>query len=187
MNFQLMSVQQLQAFVRANNIACKDRRYRIHLEAAIAAWEVAQSLATEAKEAAIECAAESVDVAALAEVKATELVVKAVEVLTSPTAIAIYKGAFRVLAIAIAFTVLMSVAALKWCWSHRQNTAIWHWVNDAIASETVQNALDSVVVLWRTIAIVFCAWRDWGRLELTAIRESIMRWLGMEAVSIELQ
>lgn len=187
MNFQLMSVQQLQAFVRENNIKCSDRRYRIHLETAIAAWESAQTLATEAKEAAIECAAESVEVASAAEVKASELAMKAIEVLTSPVAIALYKGAFRVLAIAIAFIVLMSVEALKWCWSHRQNTAIWHWVNDAIASQTVQNALDSAVVLWWTIAIVFDAWRDWGAHELTSIRESIMRWLGLEAVAIELQ
>ncbi|MGL5058584.1 MAG: hypothetical protein ACRC62_01285, partial [Microcoleus sp.] len=81
-----MAVTEMQAIVRENGIPCSDKRRRISLEGA-SKWQHVQkeaiALAVDAAQAATEASEQAIEVSAVAEVKASEIATKAIEILTS--------------------------------------------------------------------------------------------------------
>ena len=71
-------------------------------------------------------------------VKVGTVVVKA---LTSEAAVLGYRVVLKTVAFALVMAWLVTVATAKWCWAHRSSTAVYHWVNDALASEFALSAV----------------------------------------------
>ena len=64
-----------------------------------------------------------------------------VAALTSEAAVLGYRVVLKTVAFALVMAWLLTVAAAKWCWAHRSSTAVYHWVNDALASEFTLSAV----------------------------------------------
>jgi hypothetical protein len=136
---QLLTIQQLQAIVRDNNLECADRRVRKNLEAAIEAFQAQQEIIVEAvamaSETIVATAQESEPIAEKAseQIETTVLAIGALVVaaLTSETAIKAYRAILRAVAIAIVFALLMAMKAGKWAWENRDRTAVYCWIQDA--------------------------------------------------------
>jgi hypothetical protein len=82
-----------------------------------------------------------------------------IAVLTSDTAIGIYRGLLRAVMVTIVFVVFIVGKAIKWCWDNRHRTAVYHWISDAIDSrkgrELITHGLiaEWIAVQWRDTAV----------------------------------
>ena len=70
----------------------------------------------------------------------------AIAILTSETAVLIYRVVIKTIAFAIVMAWLLTVVAVKWCWAHRSSTAVYHWIKDAAGSEFTQSAITYLVL-----------------------------------------
>jgi hypothetical protein len=146
--------------------------------------------AVDAKNAAIENATQSVAVADVAETAAVIVVEKAVEILTSPEAIAVYKGVLRVTVVSVAFMVMMAWTIGKWCWAHRDQTAVYHWVMDALGSRFAQRIKsEAIVVRWLMAGWVEAVARECDRYaqRVRAWVAMAVAWVGLGSAIVEVQ
>lgn len=81
------------------------------------------------------------EIAAKVENTAVKIGSLAVAILTSETAVLAYRVILKAIAFALVMAWLLTVAAVKWGWEHRADTAIYHWVKDAAGSEFTQSAV----------------------------------------------
>ena len=96
-----------------------------------------------------------------------------VDALTSPTAVLGYRVVLKAIAFALVMAWLVSVAAVKWCWAHRSQTAIYHWIKAAIESEATQWA-----VVYLTLGEwVIKEWVDTVRSAVAATVQSCRVWV----------
>lgn len=139
---------------------------------------------------AIESAQEAQAAAEVVAAKVEKIAVKVVEVLTSETAIEIYRTVLRWAIVAIAF-ILFTIGKIgKWCWEHRDRTAVYHWVQDAAESK----------IFWRVkVEVAIARWivgnwvhqitleRDRLVQSLRDRMETIRDRVGLGCVVIEIQ
>ena len=69
-----------------------------------------------------------------------------VAALTSETAVLVYRVALKSVAFAVVMAWLLTVAAVKWVWAHRSDTAVYHWIKDAIGSEFAMAAITYIIL-----------------------------------------
>ena len=69
-----------------------------------------------------------------------------VAALTSETAVLVYRVTLKGIAFALVMGWLLTVGAVKWGWQHRQQTAVYHWIKDAIGSEFAMAAITYVIL-----------------------------------------
>ena len=116
------TLPQMKAFAKENAILITgDKRLKESWAGCIEKW---QYVANES----VACLADADAIAVQADDVAEIVVVKTVEVLTSPTAITAYKTIFHAVALVVALVVLMSWRLIKWGWAHRSDTALAHWI-----------------------------------------------------------
>ena len=81
------------------------------------------------------------EIAAVVEETAVTIGTVVVKALTSETAVLGYRVALKAIAFALVMVWLLTVAAVKWGWEHRADTAIYHWIKDAAGSEFTLSAV----------------------------------------------
>ena len=112
------------------------------------------------------------EIAAKVENTAVTIGTVVVKALTSETAVLAYRVIFKAIAFALVMVWLLTVAAVKWGWEHRADTAIYHWIKDALESEFALSAVtylmlgEWVLIEWIdsidsavTLAVMVC--RGW--------------------------
>ena len=112
------------------------------------------------------------DIATKTEEVAVKVGSAVVEVLTSETAVLVYRTVLKSVAFVLVMGWLLSVSACKWCWANRSHTAIYHWIKDAIGSEVTQWAIVYLVLSeW-----VIKEWIDTARSTVAATVQSCRVW-----------
>ena len=112
------------------------------------------------------------DIATKTEAVAVKVGTVAVEILTSETAVLVYRVILKSIAFVLVMCWLVAVSAGKWCWAHRSNTAVYHWMNAAIESEATQWAIVYLVLgEW-----VLNEWIDTARSIVTSTVQSCRVW-----------
>ena len=106
------------------------------------------------------------EIATTIEVAAVGVGTVVVKVLTSDTAVLGYRVALKAIAFALVMAWLVSVAAVKWCWHHRSQTAIYHWIKAAIESEATQ---------WAIVYLFLGQWvlNEWVDTARSAVRSTV--------------
>jgi len=195
---QLLTIQQLQAIVRDNNLECADRRVRKNLEAAIEAFQAQQEIIVEAvamaSETIVATAQESEPIAEKAseQIDTTVLAIGSLVVaaLTSETAIKAYRAILRTVAIAIVFALLMAMKAGNWAWENRGRTAVYCWIQEAGRSK-VYWRIKTELVITKWIADRWLDDRIVQRDRLVQVlrdrMEMILTRIGMGGSTIEIQ
>lgn len=121
-SIETATLKEMKIFATANEIVIAgDKRVKENWAGAIERWQFAMN---EAKA----CLEDAEVMADKADQVAEVVVVKTVEVLTSPKAVSVYKSIFHLLALVIALVLLMSWKLVKWCWAHRGDTALAQWI-----------------------------------------------------------
>ena len=97
-----------------------------------------------------------------------------VKALTSETAVLAYRVILKTIAFALAMGWLVAVAAVKWCWEHRADTAVYHWIKDAAGSEFTLSAVTYMMLgEW-----VLIEWIDSIRSAVTSAVTVCRVWVG---------
>ena len=150
------TISEMKTFAAANKILITgDKRLKENWAGCIEQWQYVTN------EAAA-CLADADAIAVQADDVAEIVVVKTVEVLTSSIAITVYKTVFHALALVVALVVLMSWKFIKWCWAHRSDTALAHWILAfkrssigrrgrawlRVVSRKLDSEMQSVVMIW---------------------------------------
>lgn len=171
-----MTIQELKAFCAENNIAVEgNKRLKQTWEAAIENWKALQVQAVVIKEETIATAKEATATSEKASAQVESFVVEVVKTLTSEQAIGFYRSVLRMVMLAIVFAVLACMKIGKWCWEHRDRTAVYHWVQDAVKSELgvkTAGVIAGVLVGVESLKVQIeevgdRAWERWGLTEAT--------------------
>ena len=97
-----------------------------------------------------------------------------VKALTSETAVLAYRVILKTIAFALVMGWLVAVAAVKWCWEHRADTAVYHWIKDAAGSEFTLSAVTYMMLgEW-----VLIEWIDSIRSAVTSAVTVCRVWVG---------
>ena len=133
------SLQSLKDFAKLHNvIPTGNKTLKITWIEAIETYMEVQS---EVIAMAVDADIEASQIAAAIEVAAVSVGTVVVEVLTSEAAVLGYRIVLKAISFALVMAWLVSVAAVRWCWHHRSNTAVYHWIKAAIESESTQWAI----------------------------------------------
>ena len=97
-----------------------------------------------------------------------------VAVLTSEAAVLAYRVILKAIAFAMVMVWLLTAAAVKWGWDHRSDTAVYHWIKDAIGSEFAMAAITYVILGERVII----EWIDSIRSAVTSTVQDARVWVG---------
>ena len=101
-----------------------------------------------------------------------------VKALTSETAVLGYRVALKAIAFALVMVWLLTVAAVKWGWEHRADTAIYHWIKDAAGSEFTLSAVTYIMLGERIIV----EWVDSIRSAVTSVVQTCrVAWAGVQS------
>ena len=106
------------------------------------------------------------EIATTIEIAAVSVGTVVVEVLTSETAVLVYRVALKAIAFALVMGWLVSVAAVKWCWAHRSSTAIYHWIKAALDTAAVRSALTHILINQWAI-------KEWVKSSRSAVRSAV--------------
>ena len=142
-----MTIQEMKAFCVENDITVEgNKRLKQTWETAIENWKSLQVQATAIKEETIATANEATEVSEKASVLVESFVVEVAKALTSEQAIGFYRSVLRIVMLAIVFAVMVCIKIGKWCWEHRSDTAVYHWVQDVRSSKVFWKARTEVLI-----------------------------------------
>ena len=118
------------------------------------------------------------EIAAVVEDTAVTIGTVVVKALASETAVLAYRVTIKAIAFALVMAWLLTVAAAKWCWEHRADTAIYHWIKDAAGSEFTLSAVTYMMLgEW-----VIVEWADSIRSAVTSVVQTCrVAWAGVQS------
>ena len=142
-----------------------------------AAWVESVRFYLESKVAVIEIVVKTDPIASAIATKTEEVAVSigsvVVAVVTSETAVLGYRVILKTIAFALVMAWLVTVAAAKWCWAHRSDTAVYHWIKDAAGSEFTLSAVTCMMPgEW-----VLIEWVDSIRSAVTSAIKACRVWI----------
>ena len=145
-----MTINEMKAFCVANDIVVEgNKTMKKTFEAAIENWKAMQAATIEVKEAIVATEEESIEPALVASLAIEEVVIAVFKALTSPQACAVYRAALQAVCLAIVFTAILLGKIAVWCWEHRDRTAVYHWVQDALNFKAFWKVrTELVIVMW---------------------------------------
>ena len=113
------------------------------------------------------------EIAAVVEDTAVTIGTVVVKALASETAVLAYRVTIKAIAFALVMAWLLTVAAAKWCWEHRADTAIYHWIKDAAGSEFTLSAVTYIMLGERIIV----EWVDSIRSAVSSAIKACRVWI----------
>ena len=167
---EFSNLQSLKDFAKLHNvIPAGNKTLKITWIEAIETYMEVQS---EVVAMAVDADIEASQIATTIEVAAVSVGTVVVEVLTSEAAVLGYRVVIKAIAFALVMAWLVSVSAVKWCWHHRSQTAVYHWIKDALSSEVTQYALTYLILgEW-----VLIEWVDSARSAVRSTVQSCRVW-----------
>ena len=139
LGYEFTTIESLKAFAAAHGFT------PIGKKPLKAAWVESVRFYLESQIVVVAIVAEADPIASVIAITVEDMAVNVgtvvVKALTSEAAVLGYRVVLKTVAFAIVMAWLVTVAAVKWCWAHRSDTAIYHWVKDALASEAVLSAV----------------------------------------------
>ena len=136
---EFSNLQSLKDFAKLHNvIPTGNKTLKITWIEAIETYMEVQS---EVVAMAVDADIEASQIVTTIEVAAVAIGRPVVAALTSETAVLVYRVALKAVAFALVMVWLLTVAAARWGWEHRSDTAVYHWVKDALSSDFALSAV----------------------------------------------
>jgi hypothetical protein len=102
-----------------------------------------------------------------------------VAAITSEAAVTIYRRTLKVLVFSIVLVLMLTGKLAQWCWEHRSDTAVYHWLRAAISSRSGLRVRTELL----GASLVLSLWVDRYHQQV----DRLLNRLGLGGFSIEVQ